>query len=310
MPQSAELESLFFDRTGMDRVRVEGILEDALKGADDGELFMEYCQSEGLVFDDGRLKTASFDTSQGFGLRSIAGEAAGYAHSSELSEDAVKRAAEAISAVHSGHDGSMDLGPGPTNRILYEDINPLNGVVFEKKVKLLAEIDAFARGLDPRVVQVSASISGEWQAISILRANGESAFDVRPLVRLNVSVVMAEGDRMETGGFGGGGRFAYDSLIEPEYWQMAVKEALRRAEVNLGSIDAPAGEMQVVLGPGWPGVLLHEAVGHGLEGDFNRKETSAFSGLLGQKVASKGVTVVDDGTLADRRGSLTVDDEG
>ncbi len=310
MPQSTTLNSLFFERTGLDQTRLQGIVDESLKDADDGELYLEYCQSEGLVFDDGRLKNASYDTAQGFGLRAVAGEAAGYAHASELSEEAVRRAAETVRAVQSGHSGKMDLAPLPTNRILYEDINPLNGVAFEKKVTLLSEIDAFARARDPRIVQVTASISGEWQAIMIMRSGGEGATDIRPLVRLNVSVVVSENGRMETGSFGGGGRFAYDSLIEPEYWQAGVDEALRRALVNLGSVPAPAGEMQVVLGPGWPGILLHEAVGHGLEGDFNRKKTSAFSGLIGEQVASKGVTIVDDGTITDRRGSLTIDDEG
>jgi TldD protein len=181
---------------------------------------------------------------------------------------------------------------------------------FPKKVALLEEIDAYARGLDPRVKQVSASIGGSWQAISIVRADGAMASDIRPLVRLNVSVVVGEGDRMETGSYGSGGRVTYDGLFEADAWHHAVDEALRQALVNLGSVPAPAGEMPVVLGSGWPGVMLHEAVGHGLEGDFNRKKTSAFAGLLGQRVAAKGVTVVDDGTMADRRGSITIDDEG
>ena len=310
MSHLAETDALFYARAGLDRKRLEASVDDALAGSDDGELFLEYRQSEALAYDDGRLKSASFDTSQGFGLRAIAGEAAGYAHASELSEAAVQRAAETVRAVQAGHSGTRAEGPARTNRILYSDDNPISGVAFEDKVKLLAEIDAFARAKDPRVKQVSASLAGEWQAVQILRAGGERAADVRPLVRLNVAVVVGEGERMESGSYGGGGRFAYDLLLDEAYWQAGVEEALRRALVNLESVDTPAGEMPVVLGSGWPGILLHEAVGHGLEGDFNRKKTSAFSGLLGERVAAAGVTVMDDGTMQDRRGSLTIDDEG
>ena len=303
-------DELFFDRAGLDRARLESAVDDALHGADDGEIFLEYRQSESLSYDDGRLKSASFDTSQGFGLRAVAGEAAGYAHSSELSEAAVKRAADTVRAVHQGRGGVMADAPQGTNRLLYGDVNPLGEVPFEQKVALLGEIDGYLRSRNDKVKQVSASISGEWQAIQILRAGGERIADIRPLVRLNVSVVVAEGERMETGGFGAGGRRTVTGLVEPEFWHGVADEALRQALINLESVDAPAGEMKVVLGPGWPGILLHEAIGHGLEGDFNRKKTSAFAGLLGERVASPGVTVVDDGTLPDLRGSLTVDDEG
>ena len=310
MTHLAATDELFYARAGLDRNRLETMVNDALGGADDGELFLEYRQSEALAFDDGRLKSASFDTMQGFGLRAISGEAAGYAHASELSEAAIARAAETVKAVQTGRSGVMAEGPGRTNRILYVDDNPIAAVPFEAKVKLLAEINAYARAKDPRVRQVSASLAGEWQAVQILRAGGERAADIRPLVRLNVSVVVGEGDRMEAGSHGGGGRIAYEALLDPAHWQAGVDEALRQALVNLASVDTPAGELPVVLGAGWPGILLHEAVGHGLEGDFNRKKTSAFSGLLGERVAAPGVTVMDDGTLQDRRGSLTIDDEG
>ena len=310
MSQIATTDELFFDRAGLDRRRLETIVDEALLGADDGELFLEYCQSEALSFDDGRLKSASFNTSQGFGLRAVAGEAAGYAHASELSEAAIRRAAQTVRTVHAGRGGTMAAAPSGTNQVLYSDINPLGEAPFEAKVQLLSEIDAYARGKDPRVRQVSASIAGNWQAVQIIRAGGERSADIRPLVRLSVSVVVGEGDRMESGSYGSGGRIAYDRLLEPGTWRAAVDEALRQALVNLGSVAAPAGEMQVVLGPGWPGILLHEAIGHGLEGDFNRKKTSAFAGLMGERVAAPGVTVVDDGTIADRRGSLTIDDEG
>ena len=310
MTDLARIDSLFFDRTGMDPARVERLVGDALHGMDDGELYLEYSQSEAVALDDGRIKSASFDTSQGFGLRAVSGETAGYAHASELSEDAIKRAGETVRAVKSGTGGVFAAPPPGTNRNLYTDMNPLAHVEFTTKTKLLQEIDAYARAKDPRVRQVMASLAGSWQAVSIMRPDGSRVGDIRPLVRLNVAVVVGEGERMEQGSSGAGGRLAYQRFIDPANWRGQVDEALRQALVNLGAVPAPAGEMTVVLGPGWPGVMLHEAVGHGLEGDFNRKKTSAFAGLIGQRVASPGVTVVDDGTIPDRRGSLTVDDEG
>jgi TldD protein len=303
-------DELFFSQSGLDRGRVERLTEDALAGAEDGEMYLEYSQSEALSFDDGKLKSASFDTSQGFGLRAVKGEAAGYAHASELSEEAMRRAAATVKAVHGGRGGTLAAAPAGTNRRLYVEDNPIAGVDFAVKTKLLAEIDAYVRARDPRVRQVMVSLSGSWHAIQILRGGGERAADIRPLVRLGVSVVVEENGRMETGGHGTGGRTGYDLYLQPATWRAAADEALRQALVNLSSVPAPAGEMQVVLGPGWPGILLHEAIGHGLEGDFNRKKTSAFAGLLGRRIAAKGVTVVDDGTLPDRRGSLTIDDEG
>jgi len=301
---------LFFSRTGMDRGRVQQVVDQALKGSDDGELYLEYCQSESFSFDDNRLKAATFDTSQGFGLRAVAGEATGYAHASDISEDAIARAANTVRAVAQGYSGTAAAAPSRSNVKLYTDIDPLETAGFEKKVKLLEEMNAYARARDGRVRQVSASLSGEWQRIEILRAGGEQYTDIRPLVRLNVSVVVEENGRQESGVFGGGGRSGYETYLDPGFWQAAIDEALRQALVNLTSIPAPAGEMTVVLGPGWPGILLHEAIGHGLEGDFNRKKTSAFAGLLGERVAAPGVTVVDDGTLDGRRGSLSIDDEG
>ena len=310
MSDSATTNKLFFERTGMDRGRVTGVVEDALNGADDGELFLEYCQSESLLFDDGQLKSANFDTTQGFGLRSVSNETAGYAHASELSEAAIKRAGETVSAVSRGKGGTIAEPPHGTNTKLYGEDNPLGAMAFEDKVKLLGDIDAYVRGKDERVKQVSVSLAGNWQAVEILRAGGASAADIRPLVRLNVSVVAGQGDRMENGSFGAGGRAEYAQWVSPDNWQNIADEAIRQALVNLDSVPAPAGEMTVVLGPGWPGVLLHEAVGHGLEGDFNRKKTSAFAGLMGERVAAPGVTVVDDGTMDQRRGSLSIDDEG
>ena len=310
MADLAKAEELLFRRTGLDQGRVQSIVDESLRGTDDGELFLEYRQSESFAWDDGRLKAASFDTSQGFGLRAVVGESTGYAHASDLSEAAMKRAASAIEAVKAGHGGTYADAPRGTNRAMYGDGNPLDEVAFSEKVKLLAEIDAYARSKDPRVRQVSASLLANWQVVEIVRAGGMKFADIRPLVRINISIVVQDGDRQETGSRGAGGRTTYRDYISPDTWRADVDEALRQALVNLESVPAPAGEMQVVLGPGWPGILLHEAVGHGLEGDFNRKKTSAFSGLMGQRVAAKGVTVVDDGTLYGRRGALTVDDEG
>ncbi|NTS30322.1 metalloprotease TldD [Phyllobacterium sp. BT25] len=298
------------DSFDVPREKVLETVKKSLAGADDGELFLEYRESEGLVFDNGRLKNGSFNQDQGFGLRAVAGEGVGYAHAGELSLGALKRAADAASAIRTGYAGTYTAAPPGTNRSLYSDENPLGSPTFEAKVKLLQEIDAYLRDKDPKVRQVSVSLAGSWQQVEILRADGHFVRDIRPMVRLNVSVVVGEGDRQESGSFGTGGRKGFGEFIATDKWHHAADEALRQALVNLEAIPAPAGTMDIVLSSGWPGVMLHEAVGHGLEGDFNRKKTSAFAGLLGQRVASKGVTVVDDGTIAERRGSLTIDDEG
>jgi TldD protein len=298
------------DRAGLDRPKLAKIISRGLDGADDGELYLEYRQVEALSFDNGRLKQATYDTSQGFGLRAVKDEAVGYAHASDVSESAIERAADAVRAVKGGYSGSYAAPPARTNAKLYGEDSPLGSPTFEAKARLLETIDAYARAKDPRVRQVSASLAATWQAVEIVRADGEIYRDVRPLVRVGVSIMVGEGDRQETGSDGYGGRESYERFITTEAWQGAVDNAVRQALINLQSVPAPAGEMDVVLGPGWPGVMLHEAVGHGLEGDFNRKQTSAFAGLMGQQVASKGVTVVDDGTMAARRGSLSIDDEG
>ncbi|MBX3596955.1 MAG: metalloprotease TldD [Rhizobiaceae bacterium] len=290
--------------------RVKQIVSDTIRGADDGELFLEQSEGEALVFDNGKLKTANFNTSQGFGLRAIAGEAGGYAHSSELSEAALLRASDAVAAVKAGYSGTLAEAPQRTNRHLYGEENPIAEPGFAEKAKLLHEIDAYLRASDPRVRQVTASLAASWQHVEIVRGDGQTVSDIRPLVRINVSVVVGEGDRQETGSHGMGGRKAFGEFLAEESWKFAANEALRQALVNLDAVPAPAGTFDIVLSSGWPGVMLHEAVGHGLEGDFNRKKTSAFAGLLGQQVAAKGVTVVDDGTIAERRGSLTIDDEG
>lgn len=286
------------------------ILQDALTGADDGELFLERSESESLVFDDGRLKSAAYDASEGFGLRVVAGETAGYAHANEISGPALRRAADSAALAKSGHAGIAAEAPQATNRKLYDEIDPLASPAFSDKIGLLAEIDAWARARDPRVVQVSASLIGEHRQIEILRGDGRLMRDMRPLVRLNVSVTVEKDGRRESASSGAGGRAGFEAWVAPDRWQAQVDEALRQALVNLEAVDCPAGEMDVVLGAGWPGVLLHEAIGHGFEGDFHRKGSSVFTGMMGKRVAAPGVTVVDDGSIAGRRGSLTIDDEG
>ncbi len=286
------------------------VLRTATDGADDGEIFAERSRSEALVFDDGRLRTASFDATEGFGLRAVRGETTGYAHSTEMSVAALRRAAETARLAVGAGGGVVADAPPATNRRLYTDADPIGATAFPVKIETLREIDAFARGLDERVVQVSATIAAAHQEIEILRPDGTHLRDVRPMSRVNVSVIVERDGRRETGSSGGGGRTGLDGLLEPAGWQAQVREALRIALVNLDAEPAPAGVMEVALGPGWPGILLHEAIGHGLEGDFNRKGTSAFAGLMGQRVAAPGVTVVDDGTLPDRRGSISFDDEG
>ena len=280
-----------------------------LAACDDGELFLEHRVSEAFGFDDGRLKTASYDSGSGFGLRGVTGETTAFAHANEISAQAIDRAAATLRLLDPA-SGAPAPPPQRTNQAMYAPDNPLAEVPFADKVALCQKIDAAARARDPRVAQVSVSLSASWRVIEIIRADGFVASDVRPLVRLGVQIVAADGGRRETGHFGCGGRHLYDRLFDPATWNRAIDEALAQALTNLRSEAAPAGEMPVVLGPGWCGVLLHEAVGHGLEGDFNRKGTSAFSGRLGERVAAPGVTVVDDGSMAERRGSLTIDDEG
>ncbi|WP_424964652.1 MULTISPECIES: metalloprotease TldD [unclassified Dinoroseobacter] len=296
--------------TALDREIALSILREAVAGADDGELFLERRRSESLLLDDGRIKTANYDASEGFGLRAVRGETAGYAHSTELSEQALRRASTTARLAVGDGGGVMAAPPQATNQKLYTDENPMDGAAFGVKIDTLREIDAFARALDPRVVQVSASLAASIQEVEILRPEGHWVRDVRPMTRLNISVIVEQDGRRESGSAGGGGRYGLTSLMSADHWQDTAREALRVAVVNLSAEPAPAGVMDVVLGPGWPGILLHEAVGHGLEGDFNRKESSAFAGLMGQRVAAPGVTVLDDGTIPDRRGSLTVDDEG
>lgn len=298
------------ERFGTDSAEIQKLVAEATEGCDDGELFVEYSQSESLAFDNGRMKVGSFNTGQGFGLRAVAGETSGYAHSGDMSVDALKRSVDAVKAVRGGYDGTYAAAPAATNQQFYNDDNPLSGMTFEAKAALLQEIDAAARARDPRVRQVSASLSASWQIVEIIRADGHLVRDIRPMVGFRVGVVVGEGDRQEQGSYGIGGRTSLDAFVTPDAWNHGIDHALKQALTNLDAVAAPAGEFDIVLGPGWPGVMLHEAVGHGLEGDFNRKGTSAFAGLMGEQVAAKGVTVVDQGTFDAKRGSISVDDEG
>ncbi len=296
--------------TKLDMDQTLSLLRQATNGADDGELYLERRRSEVLVFDDGRVKTASYDASEGFGLRAVKGETAGYAHSTEVSEAAIKRAVKTARLAVGDGGGTWADAPAPTNQRLYSDQNPMDDASFPVKIDTLREIDDFARTLDKRVIQVSATIAASLQEIEILRPEGGIIRDTRPMSRVNISVIVEQNGRRESGGTGGGGRAGLTMLITRDHWEPVAREALRIALVNLAAVPAPAGQMDIVLGNGWPGILLHEAVGHGLEGDFNRKGTSAFSGLIGQQVAARGVTVIDDGTIPDRRGSISFDDEG
>ncbi|MGO4909068.1 metalloprotease TldD [Pseudorhodobacter sp. W20_MBD10_FR17] len=294
----------------LDEAKALDLLRQATHGADDGELFLERKRSEAIVLDDGRVKTASYDASEGFGLRAVRGEVAGYAHSTEISESALKRAMDTARLAVGDGGGTLADAPKGTNQKLYTDADPMADATFAGKIDILREIDAYTRALDPRIIQVSATLAAGLQEVEILRPEGLRLSDIRPMARLNISVIVEQNGRRESGGMGGGGRYGLARLMEPAHWQALAREALRIALVNLDAVPAPAGIMDVALSAGWPGILLHEAIGHGLEGDFNRKKTSAFAGLMGQQIAAKGVTVLDDGTIPDRRGSISFDDEG
>ena len=278
---------------------------------DYADLYFQYARSEGWSLEEGIVKSGSFNIEQGVGVRAVSGEKTAFAYSDDISLQALRDAASATRAIgRMGGDGrGQPLRRGKGARKLYPAIDPLNSLADTEKVKLLERLEKLCRDKDPRVVQVMASLAGEYEVVLVARADGVMAADVRPLVRLSVTVIAEADGRRETGSAGGGTRGDY-SHFSPARLQDYADRAVAQALVNLQARAAPAGSMIVVLGPGWPGVLLHEAIGHGLEGDFNRKGSSAFSGRIGQRVAARGVTVVDDGTLADRRGSLNIDDEG
>ena len=308
------MDNMFDD---IEKDKVSSMVQEALKGSDDGELFFETTPSESFLFDDGRLKNASFDINSGFGSRLVSGDITGYANSTILNKKSIKSSLEAIQTARSGKNifvseanQSKVKHIKKSEKNLYSKENPLNSISFDEKIELVKNIDEFLRSLDNRVQQVSVSLAGNFQSVVIFGKEGRIYKDERPLVRLNISVIVDNGKRQESGSYGTGGRWDYTRLNSKDFYQAAAKKALNQAITNLDSVNTPAGEMTVVLASGWPGVLLHEAVGHGLEGDFNRKGTSAFSNMLGQKVADEQVTVVDNGAIPDRRGSLNIDDEG
>ena len=278
---------------------------------DGGDLYFQLRRAESWALEDGQVKNASHAIQQGVGVRAVSGEKTGFAYSDEIVLPALLEAATAARAIacHGG-DGQLQVWRSAQRLVLYEPLDPLETLSAEAKVQLLERLDAEARRQDPRVTQVMVSLAATQDTMLVAGSDGALAGDVRPLVRLNVTVIVEQGGRREQGNAGGGGRVAYGWFLDEDRALGYAREAVRQALVNLDAVPAPAGTMTVVLGPGWPGILLHEAIGHGLEGDFNRKGTSAFSGRLGERVASPLCTVVDDGTLAHRRGSLNVDDEG
>lgn len=310
MAHQKTTNDLFFNRTSLDPIKTQTRIDDVLKGADDGELYLEYRESEAVVLENGKVKTASFDTSQGFGLRTVKDETSAYAHSAILDDQSIAKACQTVQSITSIDTGVAQPSPIGTNQQLYTDKNPLNVTNLEEKIKFLSQIDQYLRQQEADIKQIVCSLTGQWQAIQILRLGSKSYSDIRPLIRLNISVVLEKNGRQEEGHFGTGGRSLFTEFMNENNWKAYADEALRQARVNLDSKPTPAGEMTVVLGNGWPGILLHEAIGHGLEGDHIRKNTSAFSGLLGEQIASDQITVLDDGTIHDRRGSLTIDDEG
>ena len=306
---TAALDPRRFLYRNLDPEHARALAAKHLTAHDDGELYLQYAASEAFGFDDGRLKTADYHTSSGFGLRGVSGETTAFAHANDISAAAIERAAATLKLLDPAN-GAPAPSPPRTNHAMYGADDPLGLIPFADKVALCQRIDAAARARDPRVAQVSVTLAASWSVIDIVRGDGFVASDVRPLVRLGVQIVAEHKGRRETGYHGLGGRYLYDRLFEEAAWGRSIDMALAQALANLDSVAAPAGEMAVVLGPGWPGVMLHEAVGHGLEGDFNRKGSSAFSGRIGERVAAPGVTVIDEGAIGERRGSLTIDDEG
>jgi TldD protein len=279
---------------------------------DEADLYFQYTRAEGWSLEEGIVKTGSFSIDQGVGVRAVSGEKTAFAYSDDISLASLTDAAHTVRTIAAASKAARVKVPARKvagSRSLYQDLDPIASLDSAQKVALLGRVESMARAKDPRVSQVMAGLASEYDVVLIARADGTLAADVRPLVRLSVTVIAEQNGRREMGSAGGGGRFGLDHF-DDALAQSYVDEAVKAALTNLEARPAPAGEMSVVLGPGWPGILLHEAIGHGLEGDFNRKGSSAFSGRIGKRVAAKGVTVLDDGTLADRRGSLNVDDEG
>ena len=302
--------SNFLNKSDLNRKDVDDIVSDTLKNCDDGELYLEDTKSESILLDDNKIKSSNYSSDLGFGFRAISNEVVAYSHSNEISKESLRNSSQNLKSTLKSSKGTYNHEIPKTNNKFYEDINPIEQKSLDSKLKILNKVNDYLRKKDSSVKQVTASFSGEQKSIEIIRSGGEALTDVRPLIRFNVSVMLEKNGRKETGVYGIGGRQSYDEYLKNDNWKNVCEEALRIASVNLDSKPAPAGEMKVVLGPGWPAILIHEAIGHGLEGDFNRKKTSAFHNLMGQKVASEGVTIVDDGTIGKRRGSLTIDDEG
>ena len=302
----------FFYNSDISQQQAENLVSETLNKCDDGELFLENTKSESILLDDGKIKNSSFETSFGFGFRAVNEDKTAFSHSNIISKKSLGDAAKNLKAnikLNAQNFLKQD-NPQRTNTKLYEDKDPIESKPFGEKIELLQKIDNYVRQKNPNIKQVTASFFGEHQSIKIIKSDNQIYDDQRPLVRFNIGVMMEKNGKKESGSYGTGGRKDYANFLGNDNWKVICDEAIRQAEVNLESKPAPAGEMKVVLGPGWPGIILHEAVGHGLEGDFNRKKTSAFHNLVGQKIAHENITVVDDGTIASRRGSLTIDDEG
>lgn len=297
---------------GLDAEALEPGLAHALgPGIDYADLYFQRSWHESWVLEDGEVKDASYSIDGGVGVRALAGEKTGFAYSNQITAEALAETGRTASGIaRNGERMSLAVAMPANAALRYAGVDPLSGLSAEDKIAMLKQADRIARAADPSVVQVSASLTGVHEVVLVRASDGTLAADIRPLVRFNVSVIVSKNGRRERGSAGGGGRYAMSRLRDENVAERFAKEAVRQALVNLEAVDAPAGQMPVVLGPGWPGILLHEAVGHGLEGDFNRKGSSAFAGRMGQRVAAPGVTVVDDATLDDRRGSMNIDDEG
>ena len=302
--------SNFFKNTDLDVKKAERIVSETLNNCDDGELYLEDSKSESLVIDDNKIKNTNYTTDLGYGFRAVTGDVIAYSHSNEISEKSLNSSSQNLKSTLKSQKGTYNYEIKKTNQKFYKDLDPVESKSLKDKIELLNEINNYSRSKDSSVKQVTANFLGEQKNIEILRSGGELLNDKRPLVRINVSIMVERNGRKETGVYGVGGRQTYDEYLKNDNWKKICDEAYRIASTNLDSKPSPAGEMKVVLGPGWPAILIHEAVGHGLEGDFNRKKTSVFHNLVGKKVASEGVTIVDDGTLDNRRGSLNIDDEG
>ena len=294
----------------LDISTASSIVSNTLNKCDDGELYLENSKSESIILDDNKIKSSSYKSDLGYGLRAVTGEVVAYSHSSDLSKKSLNESSKNLKSTLASSNGTYNFEIKKTNKKYYSEQDPIEAKNFKSKIEILNQVNDYVRNKNSSVRQVTATLLGEHRSVEILRCGGELLSDDRPLVRFNVSVMLEKNGRKESAVYGIGGRQNYDAYLNEKNWKDVCDEALRIADVNLNSKPAPAGEMQVVLGPGWPAILIHEAIGHGLEGDFNRKKTSAFHDLVGRKVASEGVTIIDDGTLENKRGSLTIDDEG